>query len=305
MSLALRVDVPGAGAAPIARWRRLSRLARLSPLMLVLYAAPGFYGAALADDGSSVRRVVRVVPPDAGDADRPWVARRTLYRPLRTVRGRPVRVGRGHAPELSIGVVRAIRADGSRSIGVVRPIRSGPACGCPVNAYGVAGHGLWCRNRGGFSATPTPPVQPGGLAQGGGGSKAADADAPPPTSAARALVPGIQSGGLGVASLQIYSGRPRPVVDGADPWGLLNAGRYRAAAERFDADGDETQRTGAALAAALSGDLKAASSVMPDKPALPAGVTLDQATTLRLRQVREVFFADDAAMRDALTRLLE
>lgn len=300
-----RVDAPRAGAASLAPRRRLTRLAPLAVGLLLPLAAPGLTGVALADDGSSVRRVVRVVPPDAEVVDGPRVVRRTLYRPLRTVRGRAVRVGPGNRPELSIGVVRAIRADGSKSIGVVRPIRSLPACGCPVDAYGVAGHGLWCRHRGGFRSTPTPPVQPGGLVASGGGSAGAGADAPPPTSTERALVPGIASGGLGAASLQIYAGRPRPVIDGADPWDLLNDGRYRAAAERFDADGNDAQRTGAALAAALSGDLSAATSVMPAEPVLPAGVTLDETTTLRLGQVRDVFFDDDAAMRDALDTLLE
>jgi len=210
--------------------------------------------------------------------------RSTFFRPLRTFRGQPVRVGPGNRPELSIGVVRAIRADGSKSIGVVRPIR-------------------------GFESTP--PLNAGGLAVASGADPYAVDPAPDQTPAppARVLVPGIAGGPegtdqVGSASLRVFAGQPRPVVDGADPWGLLNAGRYLAAAERFDATGDDAQRTGAALAAVLSGDLSMGAAVMPDEPVLPAGVSLDANTTLRLRQIRAVFYEDNAAMRGALAGLV-
>ncbi len=269
---------------------------------LLLAAAPGGLGVALAQDGSSVRRVVRTVPDTAGVE--PRVAGRTFFRPLRTFRGQPVRVGPGNRPELSIGVVRAIRADGSRSIGVVRPIRHAGACGCGADGLSHAGHKVSCEHHGGLQAT-VPRSSVGPATTGSSGSDRYPADGAASSAApVEVLVPGIASGGFGSASLQIYVGQPRAVAPGADPWDLLNAGRYRAAAGRFDAEADAGQRTGAALAAALSGALSVAAEAMPAEPVLPEGVTLDPAVVLRLRQVREVFFSDDAAMRSALDTLL-
>ena len=205
-----------------------------------------------------------------------------------------MRVGPGNRSELTIGVVRAIRTDGSDSIGVVRPIRS---------VFTDGGYGGY------VTRTPSPPVQPGGLTVTRGraassGFTPADRAAAPSDAAARVLVPGIASSGPGSNSPRIYAGQPRPIVDGADPWDLLNAGRYLAAGEHFDAKGDDAQRTGAALAAALSGDLESAAALMPARPMLPEGSRLDDATVQRLRQVRAVFFKDDAVMRDALTSVL-
>ena len=258
--------------------RTLRRGLALGAAVFLTSAVPGLTGSALAQDDTSVRRAVRA-------ADQRPVERSTFFRPLRTFRGQPVRVGPGFRSELSIGVVRAIRADGSKSIGVVRPIRGG------------FGH-----------VTPTPPVQPGGLAITRGFAPAPEQVQAPllaPAEPGRLLVPGIAGAPEPAAgSLQIYFGQPQPVAADADPWGLLNTGRYRAAAERFDGTGDDAQRTGAALAAALSGNLNTAASLMPAAPVLPEGVVLDPATVLRLRQVRAVFYEDNAAMRDALATLL-
>jgi len=245
--------------------RTLRRGLALGAAVLLTSAVPGLTGSALAQDDTSVRRAVRA-------ADQRPVERSTFFRPLRTFRGQPVRVGPGFRSELSIGVVRAIRADGSKSIGVVRPIRGG------------FGH-----------VTPTPPVQPGGLAITRGFAPAPEQVQAPllaPAEPGRLLVPGIAGAPEPAAgSLQIYVGQPQPVAADADPWGLLKTG-------------DDAQRTGAALAAALSGDLNTAASLMPAAPVLPEGVVLDPATVLRLRQVRAVFYEDNAAMRDALATLL-
>ena len=97
-----------------------------------------------------------------------------------------------------------------------------------------------------------------------------------------------------------------PEAERDDPWALLNAGFYRDARRLFAADAHSpaAARTGAALAAAMTGDLAAAADLMPADPALPAGVTLSDATAARLRQFQAFFFQDDPAMQQALTTLL-
>ena len=85
----------------------------------------------------------------------------------------------------------------------------------------------------------------------------------------------------------------------------MNTGRYLAAGERFDDHGDDAQCTGAALSAALSGDLKTAVALMPAEPVLPEGFELNEATVQRLRQVRSVFFEDNPTMRAALATVLD
>ncbi len=251
--------------------------------VLLLAAAPLGVAAqaraqAAGQDGSSVRRVLRGINASAAENGERAVPFR-LLRPLRTFRGRAVQVGSQGRRELSIGVVRAIRADGSKSIGVVRPIRN--------------------------TFEPTPPLNPGRVVASGpaAGSKPAVAG-PGPDSYPAVLVPGIDSGGRGTASLQIFAGQPRPVDEGANAWDLLNAGRYHAAAERFNPSGDVAERTGAALASMLAGDLAAAAATLPDEPVLAQGVNLERPTVMRLRQMAAVFFAHDPATREALTGLL-
>lgn len=263
---------PNTGGSPrsVVRW---------SAALLLALAPVG--GLAQAQDGSSVRRAERGVNTSAAQNGERAVPFR-LLRPLRTFRGQPVQVGSVGRRELSIGVVRAIRADGSKSIGVVRPIRN--------------------------TFEPTPPLNSGRVVASGPAGSAARSKpaptAPGPDHYPTVLVPGIDSGGLGTASLQIFAGQPRPVAQGANPWDLLNAGRYHAAAERFNPAGDAADRTGAALASMLAGDLVAAAATLPAEPVLPQGVNLDRSTVMRLRQVAAVFFAQDPVTRDALTALL-
>ncbi len=90
-----------------------------------------------------------------------------------------------------------------------------------------------------------------------------------------------------------------------DPWALLDEGFYRDARAMFEAaeTPDAATRTGAALAAAMLGDLDAAADLMPDGPTLPDGVTLSDATRTRLRQLGSFLYQDDPAMQRAMTTL--
>ena len=296
MSIALR-HLPG---SPLSR-------APLSLAALLLCVVPGLDAAAQTqtDGGTAVQRAVRSGPGDAGQFegvrfgagrfDGVRDSRRLggrFFRPLRTFRGQPVTVGSGTSSDLSIGVVRAIRADGRESVGVVRAFRGG------VVDNGFGGFGSP------FLRLPTPPVEQGGLIVNRGGAASAAPAGPASEAYPQKAVPGVASGGSESAPLQVYAGQPRPVAAGANPWDLLNQGRYRAAGERFDEQGDDAQRTGAALAAALSGDVKTAVALMPARPVLPEGFSLNEATLLRLRQVRSVFFEDNPTMRSALAAVL-
>ena len=190
----------------VARSSFLSR-GRIPLAACLLLVAPGFEAAAQttdsADNGASVRRAVRSAPADGVGVDRTRNFRRggtTFFRPLRTFRGRPVRVGPGNRSDLSIGAVRAIRSDGSDSVGVVRAIRGDGSAS--IGAVRSIRGGFFDDGFGGFvSRTPTPPVQPGGLVETRGRADRATAGpataanpGPTPAGYPRVLVPGIPSG---------------------------------------------------------------------------------------------------------------
>ncbi|MEM6459940.1 MAG: hypothetical protein AAF710_11190 [Planctomycetota bacterium] len=235
-------------------------------------------------------------------------------RPLRTFQGQAVRVGDGAGVERSIGVVRPLRAvptfdnrgsfdranrfdrsdrwyfreiargriladafvvpsvRAEESIGVVRAFRTfDPVVRNPPRVFTNP------------NATPS------------GGSADAGVDLAAPAE-----------------PVDVYSVNAVavPAEVETDPWAMLNQGFYRAARAAFAevreaGESGAAARTGEALAAALGGDVTAASELMPESPVLPAGVALDAATSQRLQATAALLFADDAALRRAVSTLLE
>jgi hypothetical protein len=290
-----------------------------APLGLTLGLALLATAAVPAPDASaqaSENTPLSVDPGERFDRTRPGQTIVVTQRPLRTFRGEAVRVGRFANDDRVIGVTRAVRVDPTndyrslfselnrfdrsdrwytrevargrivleafpdpytrieRSIGVVRP-------------YNVP---LPVRRNGPRTVT--------GSAQGASDQGVADVGSP----SFRTLTEGPVSV-TAVTNVQV----PQDAAD--QPWTLLDRGLYREAAaafsERLEQRDDPTLRTGAALAALLSGDLQAGVDQMPEVPELSAEVRLSEATRRRMRQTAEFLYADNAGMQQALQTLAE
>ncbi|MEM8737779.1 MAG: hypothetical protein AAGG38_04785 [Planctomycetota bacterium] len=95
-----------------------------------------------------------------------------------------------------------------------------------------------------------------------------------------------------------------PEADRDNAWALFDQGFYREAATRFTGD-DPVSQTGAALAAALSGDLNGAAQLMPATPQVPVDTVLQPATRQRIEQTRRFLYSDNATMQSALQSILD
>ncbi|MEM7626113.1 MAG: hypothetical protein AAF333_10985 [Planctomycetota bacterium] len=275
-------------------------------------------GVALAIWGGLPAAAQSPAPSDGGTtagATSPEVVVVT-QRPLRTFRGDTVRVGRAAPNDLSIGVVRPIRAETRRrggdcdqrgfsrtrfgvsrfntfnsrftgpndlSIGVVRAFRRHD----PVERFAPVTH-----------TNPLAQDEP----------VAASTSTAAPAYEAQPATVGPLFPLHGAEVVAVREVAPTPDIDPQDPWALLNVGRYRDALDRFGThvanDTPETQ-TGRALAAALSGDLARGAEFMPEAPVVPAGLVLNAATAQRIELTRQFLYEDDPAAQVKLRRLLD
>ncbi|MEM1107689.1 MAG: hypothetical protein AAGH99_03265 [Planctomycetota bacterium] len=264
------------------------------------YLAAGLMGMGLLGGPTPALAQTRVI----ADADVSATGRTqtvvVTQRPLRTFRGQAVRVGRFAEDRRSIGVVRPLRRVPSvfedrcdtvgtsgvffdtfprfeESIGVVRPFR----------VY-------------------RPPVRhkPKTYTNPNADQASASIEQAESDSATALLVP-VLSEDISVSAVEIVE-LPESLRE--DPWALLNQGYYREARQRFATLGgldDTSIRTGHALAAALSGDLRGGAALMPADPALPDGTAFEPGTRKRLEQTTRYLYAGDAAMQAKLYALLE
>ncbi|MEO1235488.1 MAG: hypothetical protein AAFX76_01730 [Planctomycetota bacterium] len=244
-------------------------------------------------------------------------------RPLRTLDGQAVRVGRFSSTndQTSIGVVRARReqpffannnkrglfSDVNRStrsdrwyqrelaLGrIAAPVGVTPAFGQQDLSIGVV--------RAFRTFDPVERIPPQTFTNPNAADRpgANTVDGPPTVGPAFPNAPAA-----GDASVYAVTQVELPDGQKDNPWALLNQGFYRESANLFFERDTPEARTGAALAAALSGDLAGAAARMPADPAVPAGVTFRPATRQRIAQTQQFLYADDPQMQQALRFVLD
>lgn len=239
-------------------------------------------------------------------------------RPLRTFRGEAVRVGRYSDNELSIGVVRPLREV---------PSYDGRSEYSRLNRFDRSDRWRTRELARGRIVLDAYPDRFSRVEKSIGVVRAYRTYDPVVRNAPRTFTnqtldttpgtPGSATGGTDAgATVTRTSDQPIVAVSStvevpedaqSDPWALLNQGYYREARTLFDAepDADESVMTGRALAAAMSGDLTAASELMPDSPTLPDDTALRDHTRRRIELIREYLYEDDAAMQSALQGVLD